>query len=457
MGAKTGRNDPCPCGSGKKAKHCHGADRPAVVQDNAVDGQGAVAAAFHWLEQRHGDAMRESFMGFLLDDLWPEQAPAPETFDSAFLTEVSEYLQGIWLASCDLEAGHRRYRRVIDLVCAPHGAPLTQGQRNYLRQLGTQPLRLYRVIEAAGEETWRVMDAIDLTLDPFVARIPGAEGIKPGMMTAGRVLDVNGSLELTADMLHFPAPHDLRILNLVSDLAAQDYKYESERDFDVEIEIAALWLEMVLAHAAAHPADQQAAPDDGPDILFITDHYQVLDDARLVGTLNDCPALDHQTGPGWLLLAGDADTAEDLELEILRGARPDRLEVQYASQAAADAGRPWFEDLVGDAVRYLTREISDPGAMLDDEVMQEIESLPSGTLEQLLDGGLLELFTQWPDEPHPALGGKTPREVVRTGADVPQVKGLLLAIEEEAATVAREQGLAPLSWQFLWDDLGLKR
>ena len=24
-GAKVGRNDPCPCGSGKKYKHCHGA------------------------------------------------------------------------------------------------------------------------------------------------------------------------------------------------------------------------------------------------------------------------------------------------------------------------------------------------------------------------------------------------------------------------------------------------
>jgi uncharacterized protein YecA (UPF0149 family) len=25
--AKTGRNDPCPCGSGKKFKNCHGHDR----------------------------------------------------------------------------------------------------------------------------------------------------------------------------------------------------------------------------------------------------------------------------------------------------------------------------------------------------------------------------------------------------------------------------------------------
>ncbi len=25
--AKAGRNDPCPCGSGRKVKHCHGAVR----------------------------------------------------------------------------------------------------------------------------------------------------------------------------------------------------------------------------------------------------------------------------------------------------------------------------------------------------------------------------------------------------------------------------------------------
>ena len=30
--AKTGRNDPCPCGSGKKFKHCHGGEGAALVQ-----------------------------------------------------------------------------------------------------------------------------------------------------------------------------------------------------------------------------------------------------------------------------------------------------------------------------------------------------------------------------------------------------------------------------------------
>ena len=36
---KVGRNDPCPCGSGKKYKKCHGADAPAPVgQDSSLSG-----------------------------------------------------------------------------------------------------------------------------------------------------------------------------------------------------------------------------------------------------------------------------------------------------------------------------------------------------------------------------------------------------------------------------------
>jgi uncharacterized protein YecA (UPF0149 family) len=30
---KVGRNDPCPCGSGKKYKKCHGKDEEAAASD----------------------------------------------------------------------------------------------------------------------------------------------------------------------------------------------------------------------------------------------------------------------------------------------------------------------------------------------------------------------------------------------------------------------------------------
>lgn len=37
---KVGRNDPCPCGSGKKYKHCHGRlDRPSMTTDVVMEQQ----------------------------------------------------------------------------------------------------------------------------------------------------------------------------------------------------------------------------------------------------------------------------------------------------------------------------------------------------------------------------------------------------------------------------------
>jgi hypothetical protein len=34
MSEKVGRNDPCPCGSGKKFKKCHGGSAPSPTIDN---------------------------------------------------------------------------------------------------------------------------------------------------------------------------------------------------------------------------------------------------------------------------------------------------------------------------------------------------------------------------------------------------------------------------------------
>ncbi|MHB1250265.1 MAG: SEC-C metal-binding domain-containing protein, partial [Polaromonas sp.] len=55
MTHKTGRNDPCPCGSGKKYKHCCG--KPAAPAASAAEShEGAVERAVAWLAQHHRKA-----------------------------------------------------------------------------------------------------------------------------------------------------------------------------------------------------------------------------------------------------------------------------------------------------------------------------------------------------------------------------------------------------------------
>ena len=76
-----------------------------------------------------------------------------------------------------------------------------------------------------------------------------------------------------------------------------------------------------------------------------------------------------------------------------------------------------------------------------------------------------ELFTEhirrhyanWADEPIPALGDKTPREAMATPAGLERVKGLLRSYEAREREMANEDGREPISYQFLWDALGIER
>jgi SEC-C motif len=69
---KVGRNDPCPCGSGKKHKHCCLGREERGSQSRAV----GVALAIDWLGQRHRKALTRALDVGLNRARWtPRQWP----------------------------------------------------------------------------------------------------------------------------------------------------------------------------------------------------------------------------------------------------------------------------------------------------------------------------------------------------------------------------------------------
>ena len=66
-------------------------------------------------------------------------------------------------------------------------------------------------------------------------------------------------------------------------------------------------------------------------------------------------------------------------------------------------------------------------------------------------------YAHWADEPIPALNGQTPRQAMQTPAGLERVKGLLRSYEDGEVRMAAQQGRAEVSYQFLWDELGLQR
>jgi len=88
-------------------------------------------------------------------------------------------------------------------------------------------------------------------------------------------------------------------------------------------------------------------------------------------------------------------------------------------------------------------------------------SLPAGLDPQALAQAVADVvkrsYARWADEPIPALNGQTPRRAIASAAGLERVKGLLRSYEDGEAQQAARQGRREISYQFLWDALGLAR
>jgi hypothetical protein len=138
----------------------------------------------------------------------------------------------------------------------------------------------------------------------------------------------------------------------------------------------------------------------------------------------------------------------------------------YKTAALAEQGRAWFEALAGDSVKFLLREVSDPKGLLSNADPSKIpatrgsglpEGLDPGALADAIAGVVKRSYEHWADEPIPALNDQTPRQAIGSVTGLERVKGLLRSYQDGEVRMAAQQGRPEISYQFLWDELGLQR
>jgi hypothetical protein len=119
-------------------------------------------------------------------------------------------------------------------------------------------------------------------------------------------------------------------------------------------------------------------------------------------------------------------------------------------------------------VWHLTREITDPAGSLSrgDEAgdvdaptsaASPTSALPPEVLAQALEQFIRRHYAHWCDETIPALGGLTPRHVIVMPAGLERAKGLLREYEDGEQRQSAAQGRPAVSYQFLWDALGISK
>ncbi|MDP1901551.1 MAG: hypothetical protein Q8K96_14015 [Rubrivivax sp.] len=435
------------------------------------DHEDAARVAISWLAERHRKGWRKAFED-LLDDWRPEGPEDGWQLDEDGMTMVS-INAGEWLIARGQIHARGGLREINSYLLGHDGPYLTPGQKAWITQLRERPLCLYRVTDVRSGEGLTLVDELDAQAEPQAVRErSGSLSAKPGMLMGARIMQVgdaaDGHQELSGAIYPFGKLRETQVLAQVrqalAGAAALKLHAENTRDL-AEIEVARAWMAQWFEPAPL-PQIRDAATGDA--MLLVTDHYRVRDAVALAAALAAQPDVSGDAQQSWHRETRGGDGQLRSLAAINPGREADRIEVFYRTQRLADEGRTWFEALARSAVQHLTREITDPaGSLARASAASDVDAptsaaspasgLPPEVLAQALEQFIHRHYAHWCDETIPALGGLTPRQAITTSTGLERVKGLLREYEDGERRQCAAQGRPAVSYQFLWDALGISR
>lgn len=301
MSAKVGRNDPCPCGSGRKYKHCCG--RAATTRDPDEKGHaGAVERALDWLASRHRKAAGVAIEAMLFGGLTDEERATLQSQDDEAWQQIQLNVNEWLLAEATIVSGGAP-TRVSDLLLGPSGPLLTVEQRQWIAQLSERPLRLYDVTDVVPGRQMTLCDSLDIEAPPIVVtERAGSQESLVGSQVAFRIMEVGDHRELSGAAYPFSqlaAPH---VVTAMRDAIG---KRVSRADAaELSSIIRRHWLAQYFATA---PMPTIVDAVTGEALLLITDHYRVNDWDALQRTLAGEADVDGDRESGWSRLERGSD------------------------------------------------------------------------------------------------------------------------------------------------------
>jgi hypothetical protein len=472
----TGRNDPCPCGSGKKYKHCCLATTQAAVSVEP-DVIAAQRKAHEWLDARFGKRMRSQIASEYFEIVLESGNDQNDTPLSSFLDSLSageNYTLNTGLNDWALhETTYERHgvvARGIEWVLKASDIRLTPPQRAFLQAVLPSYMRIY---EVTGVELERGLLLRDL-LKPeepalFVHEISATRGVEPGSIIGARVIgygdrrELGGSIYPLSPIGSLEILHEFRLLtndSLDDETTGPDVVDELDPDRALAGLIRDNWLldRLYLPYQRALPTQS---------INIIEDEYDVFDVAALEsafdasGTMKALPSRG-----GWMHLPNEdePDMTGHFVLHPLDENNESiltRIALHSPNEAGADAGRLWLEHSFGIHVQYRERSHVDVGG--DDSFRVptpaiDAEGIATTTPEQRTAQTQQRYetdYTDWCDTPLTILGARTPRVMLDAAHDRVRVQLLLRVYDEIEESFAQIEKRSPVSFDFLRKELDL--
>lgn len=418
---------------------------------------GTVEIAVTWLSSLHRKGWQNAFFNLYRDLLSEEEREKLAALDQEIIQSIEINMIDWLLAEGDIHA-RGGILRINDYLLSPAGPRLNAAQRDWLQQMGQRPLSLYDVTDVVQGQQMTLCDALDKDAEPMVVRErSGTQNLKPGDLLGCRILRVGDHFEMSGSAYLFTLLTGPGVLSRM-----REHRQAFGQQLDAPRKIGQMmmveWLQQWLV-----PAPMPTLIDhySGEPLKMITDHYRVNDEVALAQALTTQPDVEGDRQEGWSRIMNCTDGQVRARVHLNPGKKPDQLELFYRTQRYADEGRVWFDALVGASVTFAKRKVQEPADVMaaaqKPGTQASAPKIDAVTMAQLMSEAIHRSYAHWADEPIPALDHKTPRQAIKTSAGLERVKGLLRSYEASEAAQAAQQGRAEISYDFLWQALGLTR
>ena len=442
---RAGRNEPCPCGSGRKYKKCH------LAADEAEHAGRQTTAPMHALDDRLVNRLSR-FARQEFGEAWEAHEDDFADPDEAI------QLARPWSVYCFEVDG----RTVVDACLDARGHRFSREERRWLDAQRAAWLSVWEVEAVDPGKTLTLHDLLS-GARRTVRETRGSRTLVPRDALLVRVVDHDGA-SLLCGVHQRPLPP----FDTAEVVRRAHSRLRRRRAVPVErLRSAAFgrnliryWEEAVEDLDARNAIPPDLRNRDGDPVLLTVDHFEVarenmtavaariaeMDDAHREGADDDSPA--------YVFLRPDDPTRPQGEQTIIGRVRVDAgaLRTETNSRARADALRERIEAACGSRVRHRAREHTDPLALAKGRGKPR-PAPASPEAENLVAEFKARHYADWIDQPLPALNHDTPREYARTAAGRRAVELLLKDMENreqrargtpfDFSTIRRQLGIAP--------------
>ena len=453
---KIGRNDPCPCGSGRKYKKCCllAAESPAsppAADDVAAEAGRVRDAAIGTLvrfagrpefDEARADAERVFSGG---SDLAPGEAELDDDIGVKFAF--------FYMFDFLLPGG----RTIAQEFLARPGPPLAARQQRLVHRLSRAHLRLYEVEDVRVDEGLRLRD-LRTSEDLFVYERAGTHQLHRWDVLAVRVApDDEGALRLEGGIYVLPVASKAALLEAIEaeerQLRARDPGLDDETLWRRCAPLVhRFWLDRVVSRPM--PTMLTA---EGDAMAFGKVLFDVLDEPAVRSALGRHPDLvaEEDGSYGW------TEEAPEFRRSLGRiEIRADgRLVLEVMSRPRAERGRALLEQAAGAALRHRSTRFESVAKALErhrSAPSKPPEEVPPEVAAEVLRQYKDKHYKKWPDEPLPALDGRTAREAAGLPVLRPRLVDLLKDMENHETRGTRP-GNPPYDFGWIWKELGVER